>query len=85
MKEFKGVRDCNKRELKISELGWASFNDKGQDKMEKFFDDIGIVVVTLRAFGRFFAYNDIETLGSELTDEYEGQQWYDEILDIIYY
>ena len=79
MKKFKGSRKIEDVIKKAKELGYEYYEKNFQQRFKK-----GDLDICLRSFGKFFVYRDGKSIASEKTDEFDNEEWYQEILEMFY-
>ena len=79
MKKFKGLRKLDDVIEKAKQLGYVYYQKDFQQRFRK-----GDLDICLRSFGEFNVYKDGECIATHKSDEFDNEEWYQEILEIFY-
>lgn len=79
MKKFKGLRKHDDVIEKAKQLGYVYYQKDFQQRFRK-----GDLEIHLRSFGKFHVYKDGECIANHMSDEFDNEEWYQEILEMFY-
>lgn len=79
MKKFKGLRKLDDVIEKSQKLGYEYYEKNCQQRFRK-----GDLEVYLRSFGKFYVYKDGECIATHESGEFDNEEWYREILEMLY-
>jgi hypothetical protein len=89
MKKFKGMKTISQIEKEATEQGWAvdmTEFEKGSDWFWLRDMDGRFTQICVNCFGRFMVYKPFsdEPVATERSEELDNEDWYNEILDLLY-
>ena len=79
MKKFKGSRRLDDVIEKAKELGYKYYEKNFQQRFKK-----GDLDICFGSFGKFHVYKDGECIANHMSDEFDNEEWYQEILEMFY-
>ena len=79
MKKFKRLRKLDGIIEKAQQLGYEYCEKNFQQRFRK-----GDLEVHLRSFGKFNVYKDGECVANHMSEELDDEEWYQEILEMLY-